>query len=53
MNDENFSTPKVNPLQFWIGVVLVVATFIGTKGVKTNLIEMICFAAFAGLILLY
>lgn len=53
LNDENFSTPKVNPWQFWISVGLFVATFVGTKWVKINPIKMICFAAFAGLILLY
>ena len=53
MNDENFSTPKVNPWQFWISIGLFVATFVGTKWVKINPIKMICFAAFAGLILLY
>jgi len=53
MNEENFSTPKVNPWQFWISVGLFVATFVGTKWVKINPIKMICFAAFAGLILLY
>lgn len=53
MNDENFSTPKVNPWQFWISVGLFAATFVGTKWVKINPIKMICFAAFAGLILLY
>ena len=53
INDENFSTPKVNPWQFWISVGLFVATFVGTKWVKINPIKMICFAAFAGLILLY
>ena len=53
MNDENFSTPKVNPWQFWISVGLFVATFVGTKWVKINPIKMICFAAFAGLILFY
>lgn len=53
VNDENFSTPKVNPWQFWISVGLFLATFVGTKWVKINPIKMICFAAFAGLILLY
>ncbi|MBQ6192831.1 MAG: chromate transporter [Prevotella sp.] len=53
VNDENFSTPKVNPWQYWISVGLFVATFVGTKWVKINPIKMICFAAFAGLILLY
>jgi len=53
MNEENFSLPSVNPWQFWISVALFVATFIGTKFVKINPIKMICFAAFAGLILLY
>ena len=53
VNDENFSTPTENPWQFWISVGLFVATFVGTKWVKINPIKMICFAAFAGLILLY
>lgn len=53
MNEENFSLPSVNPWQFWISVALFLATFIGTKFVKINPIKMICFAAFAGLILLY
>ena len=39
--------------QIWISVGLFVATFVGTKWVKINPIKMICFAAFAGLILLY
>ena len=53
MNDENFSTPSVNPWQFWISIGLFIATFVGTKWVKIHPIKMICFAAFAGLILLY
>ena len=53
MNVENFSTPAINPWQFWISIGLFVATFVGTKYVKINPIKMICYAAFAGLILLY
>ena len=50
---ENFSTPKENPWQFWISVLLFLATFIGTKVFKINPIKMIVMAGFAGLLLLY
>jgi len=50
---ENFSTPKENPWQFWISVLLFLATFIGTKVFKVNPIKMIVMAGFAGLLLLY
>ena len=50
---ENFSTPKENPWQFWISVLLFMATFIGTKVFKINPIKMIVMAGFAGLLLLY
>ena len=53
MTPENFSSPDVNPWQFWISVALFVATFVGTKYVKINPIAMIGYAAFAGLMLLY
>ena len=53
MNVDNFSAPAINPWQFWISIGLFVATFVGTKYVKINPIKMICYAAFAGLILLY
>lgn len=53
MTPENFSTPKVNPWQFWISVALFAATFVGTKFLKINPIRMICWTAFAGLMLLY
>ena len=52
-NEENFSSPISNPWQFWISVALFIATFVGTKYVKVNPIHMICWAAFAGLLLLY
>lgn len=52
-NEENFSSPISNPWQFWISIALFIATFVGTKYVKVNPIHMICWAAFAGLILLY
>jgi chromate transporter len=42
MNSENFSTPNINPWQFWISVALFVASFVGTK-----------MAAYAGFMLLY
>lgn len=52
-NAENFSSPIVNPWQFGISIALFLATFVGTMWLKLNPIRMICYAAFAGLILLY
>jgi len=52
-NSENFGSPTDNPWQFWISIFLFVATFVGTKFMKINPIRMICYAAFAGLVLLY
>lgn len=53
MNEENFGSMIENPWQFWISVALFCATFVGTKYMKINPIRMICYAAFAGLMLLY
>ena len=53
MNRENFSSINVNPWQFWISIIIFAATFFGTKIMKINPIKMICWAAFAGLMLLY
>ena len=53
MTPENFSAPSVNPWQFWISIIIFAATFFGTKIMKINPIKMICWAAFAGLMLLY
>lgn len=53
MTAENFSAPYINPWQFWISCFLFVASFIGTRYFKINPIRMICYAGFAGLILLY
>lgn len=53
MNEENFGSMVGNPWQFWISIALFIATFIGTKYFKINPIRMICYAAFAGLMLLY
>lgn len=53
MTRENFSAPGVNPWQFWISTALFVATFVGTRYLKINPIKMICWAGFAGLMLLY
>jgi chromate transporter len=50
---ENFSAPSDNTWQFWISVLLFVATFIGTLIFKINPIKMIVMSAFAGLLLLY
>lgn len=53
MNEENFGSMVGNPWKFWISIALFIATFIGTKYIKINPIRMICYAAFAGLMLLY
>ena len=50
---DNFSTPAENPWQFWISVLLFLATFIGTLVLKINPIKMILLSGFAGLLLLY
>ena len=50
---DNFSTPTENAWQFWISVMLFVATFVGTMLFKINPIKMIVMSAFAGLLLLY
>ena len=52
-NKENFSTPMENPWQFFISVALLIATAFGTGYLKINPIRMICYAAVAGLLLLY
>lgn len=52
-NAENFSTPATDPWTFWISLALFIATFVGTYWLKINPIRMICYAAFAGLVLLY
>ena len=52
-NTENFGSYDTNPWQFFISLFLFAATFIGTKWVKVNPIRMICYAAIAGLVLLY
>lgn len=53
LTEENFGSYTANPWQFCISVALFVATFVGTYYIKVNPIKMICFAAFAGLVLLY
>lgn len=52
-NGENFSTPEINLWQFISSIFLFAATFIGTMFMKINPIKMICYAAIAGLVLLY
>ena len=51
-NKENFSSPYDNPWQFFISCALLIATAFGTGYLKINPIKMICFAGFAGLLLL-
>lgn len=52
MNQENFSSPA-DPWRFYISITLFLATFFGVKYVGINPIRMICYSAFAGLLLLY
>ena len=52
-NAENFSRPNINLWHFCISIALFAASFIGTMFLKINPIRMICFAGFAGLVLLY
>lgn len=52
-NVENFSLPSINVWQFSISIGLFIATFIGTMWLKINPIRMICYAAVAGMLLLY
>ena len=53
MTSENFSTPSLNPWQFWISIALFAATFVGTMYFKINPIRMIVYSALAGGLLLY
>lgn len=53
MTPENFSTPDINPWQFYISVFLFVAAFVGTQFFKINPIKMIIVSATAGFILFY
>ena len=53
MTPENFSTPSVNPWQFWISVGLFISTFVGTMIYKLNPLRMIICSGIAGLLLLY
>ena len=52
MNQENFSS-SADPWRFYISIALFLATFFGVKYVGINPIRMICYSAFAGLLLLY
>lgn len=52
-NTENFGSPATDPWTFGISLALFAATFVGTYWLKINPIRMICYAAFAGLVLLY
>ena len=53
MTPENFSTPSINPWQFYISIFLFVAAFVGTQFFKINPIKMTIVCATAGFILLY
>lgn len=53
MTPENFSTPSINPWQFYMSIFLFVAAFVGTQFFKINPIKMIIVCATAGFILFY
>ena len=53
MTPENFSTPSINPWQFYISIFLFVAAFVRTQFFKINPIKMIIVCATAGFILFY
>ena len=53
MTPENFSTPSINPWQFYISIFLFVAAFVGTQFFKINPIKMIIVCATAGFIFFY
>ena len=50
---EKLTAPKKNPRFFGISIFILADTHIGTMALKINPIRMICWAAFAGLMLLY
>ena len=52
-NADNFSTPTDDLWQFCISCAMFAATAFGTGYLKINPIHMICYSAFAGLLLLY
>ena len=52
-NSDNFSAPSINMWQFCVSLFLFAATFVGTMWIKVNPIRMVCYAAIAGLVLLY
>ena len=52
-NSENFSSPDISLWHFCISIALFLSTFAGTMWLKINPIRMICYAAVAGLVLLY
>lgn len=52
-NSEIFSSPDISLWHFCISIVLFLSTFAGTMWLKINPIRMICYAAVAGLVLLY
>lgn len=52
-NSENFSSPDISLWHFCISIVLFLSTFAGTMWLTINPIRMICYAAVAGLVLLY
>ena len=46
MTPENFSTPSINPWQFYISIFLFVAAFVGTQFFKINPIKTGCYVGF-------
>ena len=51
-NKENFSSLDINPWYFCVNMFILIASFIGIAFMRISPIRMICWAAFAGLMLL-
>lgn len=51
MTPENFSSPSLNPWQFWLSVGLFLFTLIAQKVYKMSPVLLICVSAVAGIIL--
>lgn len=51
-NEENFSSPSADGWQFFVSILLFVATFVGVKAFKISPLLMIAMSGMAGLLLL-
>ncbi len=53
INSDNFASFNTSPWHFGVSVFIFAATLIGTRVMHISPIRMLCWAAFAGLMLLY